>query len=178
MEKPKKSPRARVGKKASRLKDEVVSRVKRMLPCEIDEKVTKKKEQRVVHALTEKKEEQEKMNAEILPRRKRIKELETEIESLRAQVENGTEDREVFCDIVKDYKRNYVVVKRKDTGEVVEERIMTADDRQEDLLKGGRKTKAHSGEDDDEAKDSRESADVEDNDPGETAAEDDESEVH
>jgi hypothetical protein len=143
-------------------KDEIVSRVKRMLPCAIDEKVTKKKEKRIVHALTEKKDEQEKMNAEILPRRKKIKELEGEIETLRAQIENGTEDREVLCDVVKDFIHHKVLVRRRDTGDVVEDRTMTEEDRQEDLLKA-RGKKAKAGE-----------ADTDDNDHGDV---DDEGEI-
>lgn len=163
MAQPRKTPRKQ--------KDEVVSRVKRMLPCEIDEKITKKKEKRIVHALTAKKNEQEKMNAEILPRRKKIKELEGEIETLRAQIENGTEDREVLCEVVKDFAHMKVLVRRRDTGDVVEDRTMTDEDRQEDLLKGkGRGKKSEPG-DDDRA--------VDDDDHGDEPPEgDDEPEVH
>lgn len=142
-----------------KIKDEVVSRVKRMLPCEIDEKITKKKEKRIVHALTEKKEEQEKMNAEILPRRKRIKELEGEIETLRSQIEKGTEDREVLCEVVKDFAHLKVLVRRRDSGEVVEDRTMTEEDRQEDLLKGSKRGKKAEPEDERD-----DTVDVEDND--------------
>lgn len=178
------SPKKPKGRKPARgragLRDEVVSTVKRMLPVPIDEKETRKKEHRIAKALTEKKEEQELMNAEILPRRKRLKELEGEVETLRSQVIKGTEDREVVCDIVKDYKRMYVVVRRRDNDEIVEERVMTAEDRQEDIESRTKRPKAVDGEgkpttDEDEAEQSRASTD----DPGDDDEEDDdEPEVH
>lgn len=147
------SPRKRAGK-STKMRDEVVSIVKRMLPCPINDKVVREKEHRIAEALTEKKEEQEKMNAEILPRRKEIKRLETEIESLRGQVVKGYEDREVTCEVVKDYKRQFVVVKRKDTNKVVEERTMTDEDRQEDWVKGkGKKAEPEPDEKDDSPED-------------------------
>lgn len=188
MAKPRKpsSPRKRAGK--TKLRDEVVSTVKRSLPVPINAKLSLEKEHRITEALTEKKEEQEKMNAEILPRRKRIKELEGEIETLRAQVMKGTEDRDVVCDVIKDYKRMTVKVVRRDTDKVVEERTMTAEDRQEDLLKagGGRGKKAEPADDDDADDDEPGDDDraVDDDhvgdepDPGETEEDAGEDEVH
>lgn len=169
MDKPRKSPRARAGKK-SRQKDEVVSTVKRMLAVPINEKLSLQKEHRITKALTEKKEEQEKMNAEILPRRKKIKELEGEIETLRSQVTKGTEEREVVCEVVKDYVHLKIQVRRRDTREVIEDRTMTAEDRQEDLYKGEGKRATAAPEENDPGN--------EDEDPGETEADDDEPEVH
>lgn len=168
MAKPRSPKRARTPK----LKDEVVSTVKRMLPVPINDKITLQKEHRITKALTEKKEEQEKMNAEILPRRKKIKELEGEIETLRSQVEKGTEDREIVCDVIKDYKRQLVVVRRRDNREIIEDRTMTPEDRQEDIegrFKRGGKPAAEA-EEPDETPD----------DPGETEADPDEddTEVH
>lgn len=162
-------------KKSPKLRDEVVSTVKRSLPVPINAKLTLQKEHRITEALTEKKEEQEKMNAEILPRRKRIRELEGEIETLRSQVMKGTEDRDVVCDIIKDFKRNYVVVKRRDTGKVIEERTMTAEDRQEGVEAYAAKKKGEPKADDAEKDDT---IDVEDNDPDDPPDGDGESEVH
>lgn len=170
MSKPR-SPRARAA--TSRAKDEIVSTVKRMLPVDIDEKVTRKKEHRIAKALTEKKEQQELMNAEILPRRKAIKELESEIETLRSQVIKGTEDREVVCDVIKDFAHMKIVVRRRDTREVVEDRTMTDEDRQEDLLSGKGKKGKRSPADEGMAAEDAAAAD-----PGDEPPQDDDTEVH
>jgi hypothetical protein len=67
------------------------------------------------------------------PRRDRRREL------IHA-IETGRETLEVECVEAWDYRRNVVEIKRRDTGEVVEERAMDGDERQEDLtaVKGGR----------------------------------------
>ena len=44
-----------------------------------------------------------------------------------------TEDRDVECDVVKDYKANTVTTFRSDTGEQVDQRPMSAEERQEEL---------------------------------------------
>lgn len=45
-------------------------------------------------------------------------------------INDGFEFREVACDQTFDYPRGLVTVTRKDTGDVIEERAMTADERQ------------------------------------------------
>lgn len=45
-------------------------------------------------------------------------------------INNGYEYREVACDQTFDYPRGLVTITRKDTGDVIEERAMTADERQ------------------------------------------------
>lgn len=55
------------------------------------------------------------------------------IGELKAQVTTKKEHRLVDCEESKDFKRNMVEVVRIDTGEVVDSRPMTPDERQEEL---------------------------------------------
>lgn len=48
-------------------------------------------------------------------------------------ITSGKEDRDVECEMIKDFKRNTVTITRTDTGEVVDERPMTEDERQEKM---------------------------------------------
>jgi hypothetical protein len=48
-------------------------------------------------------------------------------------ISSGKEERDVECEMTKDYKGGTVTVVRLDTGEVVETRPMTADERQESM---------------------------------------------
>lgn len=57
-------------------------------------------------------------------------------------ISNRTEDREVECEVKKDFERGTVTTVRMDTGEVVETRPITADERQEELRFSARKERA------------------------------------
>jgi hypothetical protein len=48
-------------------------------------------------------------------------------------VSSGTEDREVDCEVSKDFIHGKVTTVRMDTGEVVDERVMTAEERQDEF---------------------------------------------
>ena len=52
---------------------------------------------------------------------------------LSAIISTGTEEREVECEIRKDFIHGKVTTVRMDTGEIIDERIMTADERQETM---------------------------------------------
>lgn len=62
--------------------------------------------------------------------RERIKILEQRAGAVRRDVEEGTEERNVRCVEVRDYRRGIVLVKRTDTHEVIDERAMEETDRQ------------------------------------------------
>jgi hypothetical protein len=78
-------------------------------------------------ALTEEKKAQD---AEINGKIKLSKEITRKLAGILA---SKTEEREVECDVTKDYKGNTVTTSRSDTGEVVDTRPMTPDERQEEL---------------------------------------------
>jgi len=64
--------------------------------------------------------------------REKLKGLKAERYLLLDEIRNG-EERPVECTVREDYARDMVMVVRNDTGEVVEERPMTAEDRQQRL---------------------------------------------
>ena len=57
--------------------------------------------------------------------------LEEVTARLGGSISSGSEEREVECELRKDYVHGNVTTVRSDTGEVVDERTMTADERQE-----------------------------------------------
>jgi hypothetical protein len=85
------------------------------------------------HLAEERKDAAADFKGRLEPKRTRRKEL------LRA-IETGRESYEVECVESWDYKRNLIEVKRKDTGEVLDEQPMGFEERQETLagVKGGK----------------------------------------
>ena len=59
-----------------------------------------------------------------------IENIENELQVLAAHVRNKYEYRDVECDVIPDFKSGVVVTVRNDTGEVIDERPMTAEERQ------------------------------------------------
>jgi hypothetical protein len=57
--------------------------------------------------------------------------LEEVTSLLSAIISTGTEEREVECEVRRDYVHGKVTTFRTDTGEQIDDRIMTADERQE-----------------------------------------------
>ena len=64
-------------------------------------------------------------------RKSEIELLEEVTARLGGSISSGSEEREVECEMRKDYIHGSVTTVRSDTGEVVDERVMTADERQE-----------------------------------------------
>ena len=54
--------------------------------------------------------------------------------SMSRKIQNGYEFRDVECEIRRDYARKIIEWVRLDTGEIFKDRIMTADELQEDLF--------------------------------------------
>lgn len=126
---------------------EVGSKFKRMLPCPITPAAGDKKAREIVEVLTEVIIQKEKAK----PFHDKVKELTLKVESLRHDIKNKTEDREVNCVEERDYKHRAVRVRRIDTRAVVEERPMTDEDRQEelgDLAKGAKRPPEDGGGED------------------------------
>lgn len=109
----------------------------------------------------------------------RIEELELErsgvSESIKHQrelrrklagvIDTGTEKRDVRCAWIEDFAQNCFHLVRQDTGEVIDTRAMTGDDRQEALFDG--KSKQPTGE---------ETVDLDDEEPGDDEPDDEEGE--
>jgi len=60
----------------------------------------------------------------------RIKALKTEQKALARELHAGGEKRNVDCEVIRDLGRGLYVIMRKDTGEVIESRPLTAEERQ------------------------------------------------
>jgi hypothetical protein len=75
-------------------------------------------------------EEKKAQDAEINGKIKLSKEITRKLSRIIA---SKTEDRDVECDVVKDYKAGTVTTFRSDTGEQVDQRTLTAEERQEEL---------------------------------------------
>ena len=59
-----------------------------------------------------------------------IERLQAEVERLTAIVNTGQDERDVECEIEYDFRQNMAHITRNDTGEFVESRAMTYDERQ------------------------------------------------
>lgn len=108
--------------------------VKRNLPVtltseEIDVKATKLAAQ---VAYTEKLRDQKRETNSAL--KEQIDESQAKVSELSRQITLRTEERQVLCTLVKDFKAGMATVTRNDTGEVVEERPLADDEYQADLL--------------------------------------------
>jgi len=63
----------------------------------------------------------------------RLSKAEGVINSNGRKLRQGWELRMIECSMVKDFETNFVKITRNDTGEVVEERAMTVEERQREL---------------------------------------------
>lgn len=76
---------------------------------------------------------QDEKNAAVAGWNKGIKEVRTEIKTLVSELDSKKQLRTVKCFDNPDYKQNKIDTVRTDTGDVVETRAMTAEDRQQDF---------------------------------------------
>jgi hypothetical protein len=67
-------------------------------------------------------------------RKAAIEKIEEETQRIAGVVQSGEEVRDVTCEVTKNFDSRTVTVTRTDTGEFVEERIMTEAERQESLF--------------------------------------------
>ena len=106
----------------------------RMLMCQLTDPQWKMKAEQLASLDTqiidkedEKKEETKRMADE-------LKLMRTQQKKLAEQVDTRTERREVTCTWTDDFNRNVRVLRRDDTGDVVDEVALSFEDRQTDLL--------------------------------------------
>lgn len=64
-----------------------------------------------------------------------ISTIDGQMASLSEKIRSGYEYQNIECDVTMDYERGRVIVTRLDTGEIVEDRAMSADERQKSLFK-------------------------------------------
>lgn len=76
---------------------------------------------------------QDEKNAAVAGWNKDIKDVRTAIKTLVSELDSKKELRTVKCFDNADFKKNKIDTVRTDTGEVVETRAMTAEDRQQDF---------------------------------------------
>lgn len=65
---------------------------------------------------------------------KEIREIDKRSKQLAKAIHTGKDERDVECEEVMVFETNTVQTKRVDTGEIVDQRAMTADERQTSLL--------------------------------------------
>lgn len=122
----------------------VSGKFKKAVPCPLNEEEVHEKEQRIRKNLTK----IVNLKEDMKPFVDKIKALNEENGQLRIDAENATEEREVYVVNEFHFKKKKVIVKRFDTGEEVEKRDMTEEERQEefsDLLGGGSREAAGEG---------------------------------
>lgn len=128
----------------------------------VDPPVLSRKEKRLAKAMAEKRHEMDEINTKTQPHREEVKKLTKEIDSLVADIENGTEKRPVPCHELRDFKRNVIRTIREDTGKQIDERAMTAEDRE---LTFDDKSKIDGGDDNDTGEGKSDVVDGADDDP-------------
>lgn len=105
----------------------ISKKFKRAVTVKITGKQRTEKQDRMVEARLE----IEKQKEKIAPYQKRIKSLNDEVLRLANEVEQMNEEREVQCYNEFHFSKNKVIVKTTEGDDVVEERAMTPDERQE-----------------------------------------------
>lgn len=106
-----------------------VTTVQRELPCQLsDDQIIER-----ANAMADLDAEISKLKDRRKSVNQKIREKDDERLKLSDEVEKGTELRMVTCRVDEDFAHNVVRIVRNDTGETVEERPMTAADRQESM---------------------------------------------
>jgi len=80
--------------------------------------------------------QEEQLKAERAAVSEQIKDQQVLRRKLAGVIDSGTEKRDVRCAWIEDFAQNCFHLVRQDTGEVIDTRAMTADDRQEALFDG------------------------------------------
>lgn len=121
---------ARNKKKGADPEKDTSSEFERNLPVKISGPLIEAKRDRIVVALGEIHDLEQQLREMGSDKRTSIKEKKGEVEALRKQIGDGMEERPVKCIREMDFRANRVKVVRTDTRAIVEDRTMTAEDRQ------------------------------------------------
>jgi len=108
--------------------------VKEYLKCLLTEKEKTELSAKIAKAISDRTSAEAKLKEVSASIKAQIAQLDAEISEKALQINNGYEYRNVECRMDKDYRLGSVTITRLDTGEVIRERPMTAEERQMELL--------------------------------------------
>ena len=114
--------------------------IKEYLKCQLTEKEKTELSAKIAKAISDRASAEAKLKEVSASIKAQIAQLDAEISEKALQINNGYEYRNVECRMDKDYRLGSVTITRLDTGEVIRERPMTAEERQMELP-GGKKEK-------------------------------------
>jgi hypothetical protein len=106
----------------------------RTLPCHLTDDELLQRADQLSRKLAEVEQLQEQKAASASDFKARIEKADEEVSSLARMVRTKEQERPVECLSRKDFARNMVVETRADTGEVVDERAMSPEERQEAMF--------------------------------------------
>ena len=107
--------------------------IKEYLKCQLTEKEKTELSAKIAKAISDRAGAEAKLKEVNTSIKAQIAKLEAEISEKALQINNGYEYRNVECRMEKDYRLGTVTLTRLDTGEVIRERPMTAEERQMEL---------------------------------------------
>ena len=108
--------------------------IKEYLKCHLTEKEKTELSAKIAKAISDRSSAEAKLKEVSASIKAQIAQLDAEISEKALQINNGYEYRNVECRMDKDYRLGTVTITRLDTGEVIRERPMTAEERQMELL--------------------------------------------
>lgn len=111
-----------------------VSLVTKKLPVKLDDDELLERGRMLVENMRKTATAEAERKAENDRRKGDIELLEGVTSKISIAISTGTEDRDVECEQRKDYTHGTVTIVRMDTGELVDQRVMTADERQEKMF--------------------------------------------
>lgn len=123
-------------KKSNAKKDDgiKVTMVTKKLPVKLDDDELLDRGRALVQNMRKTAEAEEAREAENKRRKGDIALLEGVTARLSTAISTGTEDKDVDCEERKDFIHGTVTIVRMDTGEVVDQRVMSAEERQEKMF--------------------------------------------
>jgi len=107
--------------------------IKEYLKCQLTEKEKTELSAKIAKAISDRASAEAKLKEVSASIKAQIAQLDAEISEKALQINNGYEYRNVECRMDKDYRLGTVTITRLDTGEVIRERPMTAEERQMEL---------------------------------------------
>ena len=107
--------------------------IKEYLKCLLTEKEKTELSAKIAKAISDRASAEAKLKEVGASIKAQIAQLDAEISEKALQINNGYEYRNVECRMDKDYRLGSVTITRLDTGEVIRERPMTAEERQMEL---------------------------------------------
>ncbi len=110
--------------------------IKEYLKCLLTEKEKTELSAKIAKAISDRACAEAKLKEVSASIKAQIAQLDAEISEKALQINNGYEYRNVECRMDKDYRLGSVTITRLDTGEVIRERPMTAEERQMELPSG------------------------------------------